>query len=131
MLQDLEFDDSDSPAIGLVPPGVSWDEVRDHIKIAHHCLLVPPADGGEYAGAYWTGTDMVVIPDLGTDQDQAVEEFRAFLQEHETELAPLRGRVDVDLEPAPGLIFPASASAARSRPTVTWTMPAGSTRPSA
>ena len=83
MLQDLEFDDSDSPAIGLVPPGVSWDEVRGHIKIAHHSLLVSPADGGEYAGAYWTGTDMVVIPDLGTDQDQAVDEFRAFLQEHD------------------------------------------------
>ena len=83
MLQDLEFDDSDSPAIGLVPSGVSWDEVRDHIKIAHHSLLVPPANGGEYAGAYWTGTDMVVIPDLGTDQDQAVEEFRVFLQEHD------------------------------------------------
>ena len=83
MLQDLEFDDSDSPAIGLVPSGVSWDEVRDHIKIAHHSLLVPSADGAEYAGAYWTGTDMVVVPDLGTDQDQAVEEFRAFLQEHD------------------------------------------------
>ena len=83
MLEDLEFDDSGSPAIGLVPPGVSWDEVRDHIKIAHHSLLVPPANGGEYAGAYWTGTDMVVIPDLGTDQDQAVEEFRVFLQEHD------------------------------------------------
>jgi hypothetical protein len=83
VLQDLEFDDSDSPAIGLVPPGVSWDEVRDHIKIAHHSLLVPAADGGEYAGAYWTGTDMVVISDLGTDQDQAVEEFRLFLQEHD------------------------------------------------
>ena len=83
MLEDLEFDDSDSPAIGLVPPGVSWDEVRDHIKIAHHSLLVPPANCGEYAGAYWTGTDMVVIPDLGTDQDQAVEEFRVFLQEHD------------------------------------------------
>ena len=83
MLEDLEFDDSDSPAIGLVPPGVSWDEVRDHIKIAHHSLLVSAAYGGEYAGAYWTGTDMVVIPDLGTDQDQAVDEFRAFLQEHD------------------------------------------------
>ncbi len=84
MLEDLDFDDSDSAAIGLVPRGVSWDEVRDHIKIAHHCLLVSPADGGgEYAGAYWTGTDMVVIRDLGTDQDQAVEEFRVFLQEHD------------------------------------------------
>ena len=81
MLDDLDIDDSDSPAIGLVPPGVSWDEVRDHIKIAHHCLLVPPADGGEYAGAYWTGTDMVVLDDLGADQDEAVDEFRALLQE--------------------------------------------------
>ena len=40
MLEDLEFDDSDSPAIGLVPLGVSWAQVRDHIKIAHHSLLV-------------------------------------------------------------------------------------------
>jgi hypothetical protein len=82
VLDDLEFDDSDSPAIGLVPPGVSWDQVHDHIKIAHHSLLVPPAaDGGQFAGAYWTGTDMVVLDDLGSDQDQAVDEFRAQLQD--------------------------------------------------
>jgi hypothetical protein len=83
VLEDLEFDDSDSPAIGLVPPGVSWEQVRDHIKIAHHALLVPPADGNEYAGAYWTGTDMVVVDDLGSDQEQAIDEFRTFLQEHD------------------------------------------------
>ena len=82
MLDDLEFDDSDSPAIGLVPPGISWDEVRDHVKIAHHSLLVPPpADGAQFAGAYWTGSDMVVIDDLGADQDQAIDEFRAILQD--------------------------------------------------
>ena len=81
MLDDLEFDDSDSPAIGLVPPGVSWAEVRDHIKIAHHSLLVPPPGGGQFAGAYWTGTDMVVVDDLGPDQDQAIEEFRILLRE--------------------------------------------------
>jgi len=82
MLHDLEVDDSDMPAISLVPPGVSWAEVRDHIKIAHHPMLVPPsADGGQFAGAYWTGTDMVVIDDLGPDQDQAVDDFRAALQD--------------------------------------------------
>ena len=82
MLDDLELDDSDSPAIGLVRRGVSWDEVRDHIKIAHHSLLVPPAaGGGQFAGAYWTGTELVVINDLGPDQDQAVDEFRAILHE--------------------------------------------------
>jgi hypothetical protein len=82
VLDDLEFDDSDSPAIGLVPPGVSWQEVHDHIKIAHHSLLVPPsADGGQYAGAYWTDTEMARIDDLGSDQDQAIEEFRALLHE--------------------------------------------------
>ncbi len=82
VLDDLEFDDSDSPAIGLVPPGVSWAQVRDHIKIAHHSLLVPsPAGGGEFSGAYWTGTDMVVIDDLGLDQDEAIDEFRALLQD--------------------------------------------------
>ena len=82
MLDDLEIDDSDSPAIGLVPPGISWEEVRDHIKIAHHPLLVPPPpDGGDFAGAYWTGTEMVVIDDLGPDQDQAIDDFRAVLQD--------------------------------------------------
>jgi hypothetical protein len=82
VLGDLEFDDSDSPAIALVPPGVSWEEVRDHIKIAHHPLLVPPlADGDQFAGAYWTGTDMVLIDDLGADQDQAIDDFRAALQD--------------------------------------------------
>ena len=82
MLDNLEFDDSDAPTIGLVPPGVSWEQVRDHIKIAHHLLLVPPpTDGDQFAGAYWTGTDMVVIDDLGPDQDQAIEEFRALLHE--------------------------------------------------
>jgi hypothetical protein len=81
VLEDLEFDDSDSPAIGLVPPGVTWEQVHDHIKIAHHALLVPSADGAQFAGAYWTGTEMVVVEDLGPDQDQAIDEFRAALAE--------------------------------------------------
>jgi hypothetical protein len=82
VLEDLDFDDSDSPAIGLVPPGVTWTEIRDHIKIAHHHLLVQ-TDGAEYAGVYWTGTDMAVVPDLGSDPEQAIEEFRVFLAEHD------------------------------------------------
>jgi hypothetical protein len=82
MLDDLEIDDSDSPAIALVPSGVSWAEVRDHIKIAHHPLLVPPPlNGDQFAGAYWTGTEMVVIDDLGPDLDQAIDDFRATLQD--------------------------------------------------
>jgi hypothetical protein len=83
VLEDLEFDDSDSPAIGLVPPGVSWEQVRDHIKIAHHHLLVPSADGAGHTGAYWTGTDMALVEDLGPDQEEAIEEFRVYLQEHD------------------------------------------------
>lgn len=50
MLEGLAYEDSESPAIGVVPAGVSWEEVPDHIKIAHHPLLVPLADGGQYAG---------------------------------------------------------------------------------
>ena len=83
MLEDLEFDDAGSPAIGLVPPGVTWQEVHDHIKIAHHHLLIPSAGGGDYTGAYWTGTQMAVVEDLGPDQDEAIDEFRSFLQEHD------------------------------------------------
>ena len=82
MLDDLEYEDSESPAIGLVRTGVPWEDVQDHIKIAHHPLLVLPEGSTQYAGAYWTGTDMVVVGDLGSDQDQAIDEFRAFLQEH-------------------------------------------------
>ena len=81
MLENLEIDDGDSPAIALVPPGVSWDEVRDHIKIAHGHLLV--LDGSDHVGAYWTGTDMALVTDLGSDQEEAIEEFRAYLQEHD------------------------------------------------
>ena len=83
MLEDLEFDDAGPPAIGLVPPGVTWQQVQDHIKIAHHHLLIPPADGGDYTGAYWTGTKMALVEDLGPDQDEALDEFRAFLAEHD------------------------------------------------
>ncbi len=81
MLEDLDIDDSDSPAIGLVPPGVTWAEVRDHNKIAHHTLLVHPDGSDQYAGPYWTGTEMVIVDDLGPDQDEAVDEFRALLRE--------------------------------------------------
>jgi len=44
VLDDLAYEDSESPAIGVVPAGVSWEEVQDHIKIAHHPLLVPLAE---------------------------------------------------------------------------------------
>ena len=82
MLEGLAYEDSESPAIGLVPPGVSWEEVQDHIKIAHHPLLVPSADGDQYVGAYWAGTSLVVAGDLGSDQDEAIREFRVLLRDH-------------------------------------------------
>ena len=81
MLDGLAYDDSEAPTIGLVPEGVSWADVHDHIKIAHGPLLVGPGDGGEYTGAYWTGTEMVKVDELGSDQDQALDEFRDFLVE--------------------------------------------------
>ena len=83
MLEDLEFDDAGSPAIGLVPSGISWEQVHDHIKIAHHHLLVPPDTDGEYTGVYWTGREMALVSDLGSDQEEAIEEFRAYLREHD------------------------------------------------
>ena len=81
MLNDLEYDDLESPAIGLVPGVAGWDEVQDHIKIAHSPLLVLLADGAEYSGVYWTGTEAVQVPDLGSDLEQAIDEFRAVLNE--------------------------------------------------
>jgi hypothetical protein len=81
VLDDLTYDDSEYPTIGLVRAGVQWEEVQDHIKIAHSPLLVPLKDGGQYVGAYWAGTKLVIADDLGPDQDQAVREFREFLRE--------------------------------------------------
>ena len=81
MLDDLEYDDGDSPAIGLVPAGVSWEDVLDHIKIGHSPLIVLLAEGAQYTGVYWTGTEAVQVPELGSDLDEAIDEFRAFLNE--------------------------------------------------
>jgi hypothetical protein len=81
MLDNIGYDDSDAPAIGLVPPGASWDEVRDHIKISHAPLIVGPDGNGQYTGAYWSGTEMRLASDLGSDQGEAIEEFRGYLRE--------------------------------------------------
>ncbi len=85
MLDGLSYDDSEPPSVGLVPPGTAWPDVHDHIKIAHGFLLVAPEDdgehAGEYAGAYWTGTEMVVLDELGTDLDEALGEFRDLLRQ--------------------------------------------------
>ena len=59
----------------------SWDEIADHIKIVHGPLLAGPDANGQYAGAYWAAARMVVEPDLGPDQDEAVSEFRQILRE--------------------------------------------------
>jgi hypothetical protein len=81
VLDNLSVDDSEAPAISRVPAGVSWPDVRDHIKIGHDPLLVLAAGTGEYRGAYWTGTEMIVTDDLGPDQEEAVGEFREILRE--------------------------------------------------
>jgi hypothetical protein len=80
VLDGLAYDDNEPPSIGVVPPGTSWQDVHDHIKIAHDFLLVLP-DSGDYAGAYWTGTEMVVLDDLGPDPDAALDEFRDQLRQ--------------------------------------------------
>jgi hypothetical protein len=79
VLEDLTYDDSEPPPIGLVPSGATWAQVRDHIKIAHDFLLVP--GDGSCAGAYWTGTEMVVLRDLGPQTDDALDEFREQLRQ--------------------------------------------------
>jgi len=81
VLDDLEYDDSESPTIGLVPAGVSWVDIQDHIKIAHLPLVALPEGGSEYAGVYWTGTAIAVVEDLGSDHEQAIREFRMSLRE--------------------------------------------------
>ena len=55
--------------------------MHDHIKIAHNFLLVASDDDGGYSGAYWTGTEMIVLDELGTDLDEALDEYRDVLRE--------------------------------------------------
>jgi len=81
VLEDLDYDDSDSPAIGIAPDGATWQDVQDHVKIAHTPLVVLAGDGAGYAGAYWASTRMVVVDDLGPDLQDAVAEFREILRE--------------------------------------------------
>ena len=83
MLEDLEFDDAGSPAIGLVPPGVTWQQVHDHIKIAHHHLLIPRPTAGTTPASTGPAPRWPWSSDLGPTQEEAIEEFRAFLQEHD------------------------------------------------
>ena len=80
MLDNLEIDDSESPAIGLAPAGVAWDEVLDHLKISHAPLIVP-GDDGEFTGTYWADSRMVRTGPLGPDPDEAVTELRLLLHE--------------------------------------------------
>jgi hypothetical protein len=77
----LTYDDSDFPSIGLVPPGTSWDDILDHIKIAKDFLLIQPDGEDGWAGAYWADTEMVVVDDVGSSEDEALEEFRRELRE--------------------------------------------------
>lgn len=81
MLDGLSYDDSEPPSVGLVPPGTPWGAVYDHIKIAHDFLLVQPEQEAAYHGAYWTGTEMVVLDGLGTDTDEALDDFREQLRQ--------------------------------------------------
>jgi hypothetical protein len=79
VLEELDVDDSAAPAIAIAPAGASWDEVADHVKIMRNPVLVGPGGGGEYAGAYWSGNRLMMAESLGTDQDDALADFRDIL----------------------------------------------------
>jgi hypothetical protein len=81
VLDDVEYDDSESPAIGLLPPGVPWEDIQDHIKIAHHPLLVLPDGSDGYVGVYWFNLAVARTAELGSDLDEAIAEFREFLRD--------------------------------------------------
>lgn len=81
MFDGMAYDDSDFPAIGLVPLDASWDDILDHIKIAHDFLLIQPGGDGCWTGAYWADSEMVVVEGLGPNEGEALEEFRQELRE--------------------------------------------------
>jgi hypothetical protein len=81
VLHELDYDDSDAPAIGLVPAGVIRAVVQRHQQRMVRDLDVVVHVVPCHAGAYWDGTKMIVAEDLGPDQDEAVAEFRDLLRE--------------------------------------------------
>ena len=81
MFEEVDVDDTDLPAITVIQQSATWDEVYDHIKISHAPLLVMPDGGEDYVGAWWTGTEMVKTEELGPDLDDAVADFRQYLQD--------------------------------------------------
>jgi hypothetical protein len=81
VIEVLEYDDSESPAIGVLDVGVTWEDVEDHIKIQHQPLLLIPEGSDEYTGVYWSNAAMVRVGDLGSDTDEAIGEFREYLRQ--------------------------------------------------
>ena len=79
MFQEVDVDDTELPAITVIPQSATWDEVYDHIKISHAPLLVIPEGEEDYVGAWWTGTAMVKTEELGPDLDEAITDFRQYL----------------------------------------------------
>ena len=81
MLDHVDVDDTELPSIGIAPPGTSWDEIFDHVRISRNPLLVGPGDDGQYAGVWWTEPEILVERDLGEDPDEAIEDFRGILRD--------------------------------------------------
>jgi hypothetical protein len=79
VFEELDVDDTELPAITVVPLSATWDEVYDHIKISHAPLVVIPEGGEDYVGAWWTGSEMVKTDELGPDLDDAIVDFRQYL----------------------------------------------------
>ena len=66
MLDGLTYDDRDPPSITMVPAGVSWDEVRDHIEDRARSSCSCRRLRRHAAGSYGMGTAMVGLDRLAS-----------------------------------------------------------------
>jgi hypothetical protein len=83
LISNITVDATEPPEIDLLQAPLPWEQVQNHVGIAHRPVLAPQPDSDQYKGVYWNNQtrSVEVTGDLGSDQGQAAGGFRAFLRE--------------------------------------------------
>lgn len=70
------------PDIAILIEPMTWDQIESYVRQAQHFLLVEvPGSGGQYKGFYRSGNGLGQTPELGTDQEAAIQAFREYLHQ--------------------------------------------------
>lgn len=78
----VEIDDTEPPVIDVLVEPLTWNEIRDYVRVSGRFLLV--GEGHGFKGVYRVGNDVVVTDELGTDRDKAISMFRDLLRQPRT-----------------------------------------------